>query len=67
MALEKEKLELLQNPLVRAIVFDALHKRRDKYSSADNGGTHTEYRVMVNEIEKDYLKQINNLTNNKIN
>lgn len=57
---EKEKYDLLtKNELVRAIVYDALHKRRSKYSTADNSGQHSDYKEMIRELANDYLKQIN--------
>lgn len=58
MAQEKEKLKLLKDPLVIQIVFDALHRRRLKYSTTDNSGGYMEYKEMVEEVKNDYKKQI---------
>lgn len=54
----KKMLELLEDPNVIQMLFDILHKRRTKYSVADNSGRHADYKEMVNELEKDYKKQI---------
>jgi len=50
------KLELLQDPDVLQMLFDILHRRRQKYSAADNSGQHYEYKEMVAELEKDYIR-----------
>lgn len=55
----KKLLELLQDKDVEQIVFDALHKRRAKYSAADNSGQHSDYKEMYEELKKDYEKQVN--------
>lgn len=56
--LTARKLELLKQEDVRAIVMDALHKRRVRYSEADNAGDHEQYKQMVNELKADYWKII---------
>ena len=59
----KKMLELLQDKDVEQMLFDALHKRRTRYSVADNSGTHVEYKEMLEEMKKDYEKQVNKKTN----
>lgn len=61
----EQKLEVLQNPVVRKVLYDILHKRRAKYSTADNAGQHIDYLVMVDDLEKDYKEQINNSKTSK--
>ncbi len=54
----KRILELLHDKDVEQMLYDVLHKRRVKYSTADNSGQHIDYKDMVKELEKDYKKQI---------
>lgn len=56
----KKMLELLKDRDVEQMLFDALHKRRTKYSKADNSGSHAEYKEMMEEMKKDYKKHLNN-------
>ena len=52
-----DKLKLLEDPVVKEVLYDILHKRRSKYSIADNSGHHSEYKEMIKELEEDYKKK----------
>lgn len=54
----QKKLDVLEDEVVVQVLFDILHKRRNKYSLADNSGQQSDYQDMVKELKEDYQKQI---------
>lgn len=52
-------IELLKDKDVIQLLFDVLHKRRQKYSTADNSGQHVEYKEMVKDLKNDYKQKLN--------
>ena len=56
-ATPSQKIEALKDPVVKQVVFDALHRRRIKYSAADNSGQHSDYVEIVDDMKKDYEAQ----------
>ena len=53
-----QKIEALKDPIVKQVVFDALHRRRMKYSAADNSGQHIDYIEIVDDMLRDYRDQV---------
>lgn len=52
------RLELIQDKEVQTLLYDILHKRRLRFSKADNSGQHVDYKDMIKELEEDYRKEI---------